>query len=180
MPARLNPPFHADHVGSLLRPAELHAARALHKAGEIDDDALRIVEDRCIADVVALQQKVGLQAITDGEFRRTFWHFDFLSGFDGFELGPPLGHGTFEDIDEQPPSARITARLARSRPIMIDHFTYLAGLTDRTAKFTLPGPSMAHFRAGRAGISADIYPELDAFWDDLTAAYRVEARRPRR
>lgn len=174
MTTRTVPPFRADHVGSLLRPPALHDARARRKAGEIDDAALKAVEDEAIRDVVALQEKVGLQSITDGEFRRTWWHFDFLSGFDGFELGPPLAQGTFTAIDEQPPSARVTARLARTRPIMVDHFVYLAGLTDRTAKFTLPGPSMVHFRAGRAGIDAAVYPGLDAFWDDLTAAYRAE------
>ena len=174
MPARINPPFHADHVGSLLRPARLHDARAMAAAGEISADELRAVEDDAIRDVVALQENAGLQVVTDGEFRRTYWHFDFLSGFDGFELGKPLDMGTFEGISEQPPSAMITAKLQRSKPIMVDHFTYLKGLTDRTAKFSAPGPSMAHFRAGRAGISAEIYPDLDEFWDDLTAAYRAE------
>lgn len=169
------PPFPADHVGSLLRPAELRDARSRHAAGEISTDSLRTVENRCIADAVRMQEEVGLQSITDGEFRRTWWHFDFLSGFDGFELGPPLDSGTFKSSDiEQPPTARITGRLARTRPIMIDHFTYLDGLTERTAKFTVPGPSMAHFRAGRAGIDASVYPDLEPFWDDLTAAYRAE------
>lgn len=175
MPARINPPFHADHVGSLLRPAELHEARARKAAGEISADELRAVEDRCIERVVKLQEDIGLQAITDGEFRRTYWHFDFLSGFDGFELGRPLDSGTFKSSEiEQPPSALITGRLKRSRPIMLDHFTYLKGLTGRTAKFTVPGPSMAHFRAGRAGISHEVYPDLEPFWEDLTAAYRAE------
>jgi 5-methyltetrahydropteroyltriglutamate--homocysteine methyltransferase len=175
MSARINPPFHADHVGSLLRPAALRQARAQRAANALSADDLRAVEDRCIRDAVKLQEDVGLQAITDGEFRRTWWHFDFLSGLDGFELGQPLDRGTFKSNNiEQPPSARITGRLARSKPIMVDHYTYLHGLTDRTAKFTVPGPSMAHFRAGRAGISADVYPDLEPFWDDLTAAYRAE------
>jgi 5-methyltetrahydropteroyltriglutamate--homocysteine methyltransferase len=174
MPARLNPPFHADHVGSLLRPPRLHEARAKAAAGEISDEELRAVEDECIRDVVALQENAGLQVITDGEFRRTYWHFDFLSGFDGFELGKPLDMGTFEGGSEQPPSAMITGKLQRSQPIMVDHFTYVNGLTDRTVKFSAPGPSMAHFRAGRAGISAEVYPDLEPFWEDLTAAYRAE------
>ena len=107
--------------------------------------------------------------------RRTWWHFDFLSGFDGFELGRPLDRGTFKSSEiEQPPSARITGRLKRSKPIMVEHFSYLNGLTERTAKFTVPGPSMAHFRAGRAGISKEVYPDLEPFWADLTAAYRAE------
>jgi 5-methyltetrahydropteroyltriglutamate--homocysteine methyltransferase len=152
MPARINPPFHADHVGSLLRPSRLLEARAKAAAGEISADELRAVEDECIRDVVALQENAGLQVITDGEFRRTYWHFDFFSGFDGFELGEPLDMGTFKG----------------------DHFTYVAGLTDRTAKISVPGPSMMHFRAGRAGINAEVYPDLEPFWEDLTAAYRAE------
>ena len=174
MAAKLNPPFRADHVGSLLRPAALHEARGQAARGEIDADALRAVEDRAIREVVALQEDIGLQSISDGEFRRTWWHFDFLSGFDGFELGEPLDKGTFQGSDEQPPRAMVTGKLARSRPVMVDHFTYLNGLTERTAKFTVPGPSMAHFRAGREGISETVYPDLGAFWDDLTAAYRAE------
>lgn len=160
MTARANPPFRADHVGSLLRPPRLRDARAKAAAGEISSDQLRAVEDDAIRDVVALQENAGLQVVTDGEFRRTYWHFDFLSGFDGFELGKPLDMGTFEGVSEQPPSAMITAELRRSKPVMVDHYTYLAGLTERTAKISVPGPSMAHFRAGRAGISAKVYPDL--------------------
>jgi 5-methyltetrahydropteroyltriglutamate--homocysteine methyltransferase len=174
MAARLKPPFRADHVGSLLRPANLHEARAKAAQGGIDAAALRAVEDAAIRDVVALQEGIGLQGISDGEFRRTWWHFDFLSGFDGFELGAPLDKGTFQGSDEQPPRAMITAKLVRSRPVMVDHFTYLNSLTGRTAKFTVPGPSMAHFRSGREGISEAVYPDLEEFWADLTAAYRAE------
>ncbi len=171
---RTEPPFRADHVGSLLRPDPLKAARAKAAKGIISRDALREEENRYIRNVVALQEEIGLQGITDGEYRRTWWHFDFLSGFDGFELGKPLDKGTFKGSDEQPPRAMITDRLARNNPVMIDHFTYLNELTDRTAKFTVPGPSMAHFRAGREGISYNAYPDLAEFWVDLTAAYRAE------
>ncbi len=174
MTARTKPPFRADHVGSLLRPDVLHEARARAAKGEITADDLRSVEDECIRDVIALQQDIGLQGISDGEFRRTWWHFDFLSGFDGFELGAPLDKGTFQGSDEQPPRAMITGKLARGKPVMVDHFTYLNGLTEGTAKFTVPGPSMAHFRAGREGISEAVYPDLAEFWADLTAAYRAE------
>ena len=174
MTARTNPPFRADHVGSLLRPPRLHDARAKAASGQLSGDELRAVEDDCIRDVVALQEAAGLQVVTDGEFRRTWWHYDFLSGFDGFELGRPLDSGTFAGAAEQPPTARVTGKLLRSKPIMVDHFTYLAGLTGRTAKISVPGPSMVHFRAGRAGISAEAYPELEPFWHDLTAAYRAE------
>ena len=171
---RSEPPFRADHVGSLLRPSSLKAARAKASKGIISRDALREEEDRCIRDVVALQEEIGLQGITDGEYRRTWWHFDFLSGFDGFELGKPLEKDTFKGSDEQPPRATITEKLVRNNQVMIDHFTYLNGLTDRTVKFTIPGPSMAHFRAGRKGISSEVYPDLTEFWEDLAAAYRAE------
>ena len=171
---RTEPPFRADHVGSLLRPDPLKAVRAKAAKGIISRDALREEENRYIRDVVALQEEIGLQGITDGEYRRTWWHFDFLSGFDGFELGKPLDKGTFKGSDEQPPRAMITDKLVRNNPVMIDHFTYLNELTDRTAKFTVPGPSMAHFRAGREGISFSVYPDLAEFWDDLAAAYRAE------
>ena len=173
---RTEPPFRADHVGSLLRPDPLKAARAKAAKGIISRDALREEENRYIRNVVALQEEIGLQGITDGEYRRTWWHFDFLSGFDGFELGKPLEKGTFKGSDEQPPRAMITDKLARNNPVMIDHFTYLNELTDRTAKFTVPGPSMAHFRAGREGISYNAYPDLAEFWVDLTAAYRAELK----
>ena len=171
---RTEPPFRADHVGSLLRPDPLKAVRAKAAKGIISRDALREEENRYIRDVVALQEEIGLQGVTDGEYRRTWWHFDFLSGFDGFELGKPLDKGTFKGSDEQPPRAMITDKLVRNNPVMIDHFTYLNELTDRTAKFTVPGPSMAHFRAGREGISFNVYPDLAEFWDDLAAAYRAE------
>ena len=174
MSLRTKPPFRADHVGSLLRPDPLKAVRAKAAKGIISRDALREEENRYIRDVVALQEEIGLQGITDGEYRRTWWHFDFLSGFDGFELGKPLDKGTFKGSDEQPPRAMITDKLVRNNPVMIDHFTYLNELTDRTAKFTVPGPSMAHFRAGREGISLNVYPDLVEFWDDLAAAYRAE------
>lgn len=174
MAAKYDPPFRAEHVGSLLRPEALLEARRRAAAREISGDALRQVEDACIGDVVALQEELGLQVVTDGEFRRTWWHFDFLEGFDGFELGPPLDAETFRGSGEQPPRAMINGRLRRSRPVMVDHFTYLQGLTGGTPKFTLPGPSMAHFRAGRDGISQHVYPDLDEFWADLGAAYRAE------
>src|SRR5713226_3307581 len=101
----MKPPFRADHVGSLLRPQALHAARARHKKGEIDQAALRAVEDKCIKEAVKLQEEVGLQAVTDGEFRRDWWHIDFIHGFDEVELaaGDAYGDAKFKNTDEQPP-----------------------------------------------------------------------------
>jgi 5-methyltetrahydropteroyltriglutamate--homocysteine methyltransferase len=170
-------PFRADHVGSLLRPAALAAQRARSKAGEIDAPTLAAAEDEAIADVVRRQRDVGLASITDGELRRDWWHLDFLGQLDGVTLaaneGPKFkiaGQG------EQPPIATVTGRVACSRPIMASHFAYLKSLTDAmpgtTAKMTIPSPSMLHLRGGRAAISHAAYPELDAFWDDVAAAYR--------
>src|SRR4051812_45807493 len=122
------PPFHADHVGSLLRPPELHAARARFKTGQIDRDALRAVEDNCIRNVVALQESIGLQAVTDGEFRRDWWHIDFLHGFDGIELshtGDIYGDAKFKNIDEQPPTMIVAGKIRRTKPSMLDHFKFL-------------------------------------------------------
>jgi 5-methyltetrahydropteroyltriglutamate--homocysteine methyltransferase len=178
MAGRTTPPFRADHVGSLLRPAELHQARARAKRGEIDRAALRAVEERCIKDVVALQESVGLKSITDGEFRRDWWHIDFLHGFDGVELsyGDVYGEARFKNTDEQPPMMLIGARIRRTRPSMLDHFKYLSSLVKQgTPKFTMPSPAMLHARAERASL-LKIYPDVQEFWADLTQAYREEIR----
>src|SRR6266571_6373931 len=123
------PPFHADHVGSLLRPAELHTARAKAKNGEIGRAALRTVEDRCIREAVALQESIGLRAVTDGEFRRDWWHIDFLHGFDGVELtrdgAAYYKDANFKNVDEQPPTLVIAGKIRRTKPIMLDHFKFL-------------------------------------------------------
>jgi 5-methyltetrahydropteroyltriglutamate--homocysteine methyltransferase len=170
----MKPPFRADHVGSLLRPPALVEARARRKAGEIDADTLRAAEDEAVREVVRRQEAIGLQAVTDGELRRDWWHLDFLAQLDGVTMtaneGPKFqiaGQG------EQPPIATVTGRVGCSRPIMADHFAFLSSVTTRTAKMTIPSPSMLHLRGGRAAISREVYPDLDAFWDDVAAAYRV-------
>jgi 5-methyltetrahydropteroyltriglutamate--homocysteine methyltransferase len=168
------PPFRADHVGSLLRPAWLSAERARWKAGEIDADTLRAAEDRAVREAVQRQQDIGLQAITDGEFRRDWWHLDFLAQLDGVTLkdnpGPKF---RIEGQSEQPPIASVTGRIGCSRPIMADHFAFLASAVGRgTPKMTIPSPSMLHLRGGRASVSREAYPDMDAFWDDVAAAYR--------
>ena len=169
------PPFRADHVGSLLRPAELREARAKAAKGEIDRAALRAVEDKCIREVVALQESTGLQAITDGEFRRDWWHIDFIHGFDGVELstGNAYGDAKFKDTDEQPPFMLIKSKIRRTKPSMLDHFKFLKSVTKRTPKFTMPSPAMLHARGDRASMK-QTYPDLDEFWADLTRAYREE------
>jgi 5-methyltetrahydropteroyltriglutamate--homocysteine methyltransferase len=171
------PPFRADHVGSLLRPAALAEARAAFKNGTLDAAALAAAEDGAIRDAVRRQEAIGLQSITDGEFRRDWWHLDFLSQLDGVTLkqnpGPKF---KIAGQEEQPPIATVTGRVACSRPIMADHFAFLKSVTSRTPKMTIPSPSMLHLRGGRAAISREAYPDLDAFWADVAAAYRTAIR----
>ncbi|PYM78491.1 MAG: 5-methyltetrahydropteroyltriglutamate--homocysteine S-methyltransferase [Candidatus Rokuibacteriota bacterium] len=167
------PPFRADHVGSLLRPPELREARARAARGEIDRSALRAVEDTSIRAAVSLQESVGLSSITDGEFRRDWWHIDFLRGFDGVETSTQSFGVKFEGADEQPPLMKVTGKIRRTRPSMLDHFTFLKSATTRTAKFCLPSPVMLHARGDRPSLRAT-YPDLGEFWADLTAAYREE------
>jgi 5-methyltetrahydropteroyltriglutamate--homocysteine methyltransferase len=169
------PPFRADHVGSLLRPQALHEARAAHRRGEITAMDLRKVQDVHIRDVVKLQEEVGIPAVTDGEFRRDFWHIDFLHGFDGVDLTVNKAH-TFHASDEQPPMLKLTGKLRRTRPSMLDHFLYLKAVATPgkgTLKFTMPSPAMLHARADRSSIKA-VYKDMDEFWDDLTRCYREE------
>ena len=171
-PAQAQAPFRADHVGSLLRPAALAALRAAFKRGEADAATLRAAEDAAIREAVARQQAVGLRSLTDGEFRRDWWHLDFLAQLDGVTLQDNEGPKFRIAGQEQPPIATVTGRVACSRPIMAEHFAFLKGVTTRTPKMTIPSPSMLHLRGGRAAISRDVYPDLDAFWDDVAAAYR--------
>lgn len=170
-------PFRADQVGSLLRPAWLAEQRARWRAGEIDAASLREAEDRAISEAVRRQEAIGLQSITDGEFRRDWWHLDFLSQLDGVTLktnpGPKFG---VDASSEQPPIATVTGRIGCSRPIMVDAFSFLRAQTSRTAKMTIPSPSMLHLRGGRAAISKDAYPDLDEFWSDVAQAYRTAIR----
>jgi len=167
-------PFRADQVGSLLRPAALAAVRARFKRGEVDAAALQAAEDEAITEAVRRQEAIGLQSITDGEFRRDWWHLDFLAQLEGVTLqdnpGPKFQTG--EHGGEQPPIATVTGRIACSRPIMAGHFAYLKSQTTRTPKMTIPSPSMLHLRGGRAAISRETYPDLAAFWADVAAAYR--------
>ena len=168
-------PFRADQVGSLLRPEALAAERARFKRGEIDAAQLRAAEDRAITEAVRHQESVGLQSITDGEFRRDWWHLDFLAQLDGVTLkenpGPKFQTG--EHGGEQPPIATVTGKVGCSKPIMADDFAYLKTQTARTPKMTIPSPSMLHLRGGRAAVSRQAYPEMEAFWSDVAAAYRA-------
>jgi 5-methyltetrahydropteroyltriglutamate--homocysteine methyltransferase len=176
MAARNQPPFRADHVGSLLRPHELHDLREKVRAGKASATQLKEMEDRQIRDVVKLQEDLGLRSITDGEFRRDWWHIDFLHGFDGVELGQSdiYGDAKFKGTHEQPPTMMVTGKLGRSKPSMLDHFTFLKSVVKKGApKFTMPSPAMLHARADRASLRKT-YPDIDAFWADLTRCYRQE------
>jgi 5-methyltetrahydropteroyltriglutamate--homocysteine methyltransferase len=167
----MKPPYRADQVGSLLRPAELAEARKRWKRGELAAEKLRDIEDRAVREAVAKQESIGLQAVTDGEFRRDWWHLDFLAQLDGVKTianpGPKFG-GT----EEQPPIATVTGKVGCSRPIMVEHFAFLKSVAKATPKFTIPSPSMLHLRGGRNAIAKAVYPDLEEFWSDVAAAYR--------
>jgi 5-methyltetrahydropteroyltriglutamate--homocysteine methyltransferase len=184
MSQRTRPPFRADHVGSLLRPAALLDAREAHRAGRVDDAELRAAEDAAIRDVVAMQKEVGLQSATDGELRRASWHMDFIYQLDGVTKAPGdlkvQFHNAEGDIEFTPAAMRIDGRLGVSETIFGDDFAFLrdtVGDSGVTPKLTIPSPSMVHYRGGRASIDDALYPEMDAFWADLTAAYAEEVRR---
>lgn len=167
----IRPPYRADQVGSLLRPPELREAREQRRNGTLDAAGLRAVEDACILRAVRKQESIGLQAVTDGEYRRDFWHLDFLLGFDGIEARKPTGM-TFSASDV-PPIATVTGKVRCHRPIMADHFAYLKSVARAVPKMTIPAPGAAHFRGGRNAISRTAYPDLEAFWHDLAASYRA-------
>jgi 5-methyltetrahydropteroyltriglutamate--homocysteine methyltransferase len=175
MTQRTTPPFRADHVGSLLRPAELHEARAKAKRGELGAEQLRALQDKHIREAVAKQESVGMQLVTDGEFRRDWWHIDFIHGFDGVELaaGDAYGDAKFKNTEEQPPFMTVKSKIRRRKPSMLDHFKFLKSVAKRTPKFTMPSPAMLHARGDRASLKKT-YPDLDEFWADLTQAYREE------
>jgi len=176
--ASSKPPFHADHVGSLLRPRELGAARARAEAGELTAAELRAAEDEAIRDVVALQEGVGLQAVTDGEFRRKAWHTDFLTGFDGIEMtgaNYAISFRNDQGAEEKIGTMlTVTDRIKRSAPIMVDHFKFLKSVTNVTAKFSVPSPTYLHMRAGRSVVDGGPYDDMEEFWSDLINAYRAE------
>lgn len=170
--ARTRAPFRADHVGSLLRPVELREARARKARGEITPRALRDIEDRCIREAVRKQESIGLRAATDGEYRRAFWHFDFMAGLDGVELVEPQHKVEFKGGVLLPYSLKVNSRVAWGHPVMVDDFRYTAScVTSAVPKMTIPSPSVLHFRGGRNAIDKSIYPDLDGFFADLGQAY---------
>jgi 5-methyltetrahydropteroyltriglutamate--homocysteine methyltransferase len=173
---RTSPPFRADHVGSLLRPGALKEARAKHQKGEITADALKAIEDREIAAVIRKQEEVGLQCATDGEFRRSWWHFDFFKGLDGVTAFTSEHGIKFAGVETKAEAIKVTGRVGFSGHPMIDHFRFLESHARVTPKMTIPAPSTFHFRQGRALISREVYPGLDGYFDDVAAAYRKAIR----
>jgi len=179
---RTTPPFRADHVGSLLRPASVLAARDEFAAGRITAQQLRAVEDAAIADVVAMQRGVGLQSATDGEFRRASWHMDFIYQIGGVSKAPGnlavRFHNTAGDIEFTPAALHVGSKIHMARTIFEEDFTYLKSLVGgATAKLTIPSPNMVHYRGGPAAIDPEIYPDIGEFWADLSAAYADEVAR---
>ena len=178
MSQRTKPPFRADHVGSFLRPQYLIEAREKKAKGEITAADLRKVEDKAIAEIVKFQEDVGLQAITDGEFRRTYFHIDFLEQLGGVKTDIPVLVKKPDGTEElAPPVMRVVGKVHHAKDIQLADFQYLKSCTSRTAKVTIPSPTMLHFRGGRAGISKEHYPELEPnFYEDVATAYGDELK----
>ncbi len=179
MTLRERPPFRGDHVGSLLRPARLHRARADHAAGRMSDKGLRTVEDGAIRDAVRMQEEIGLSAATDGEFRRAFWHMDFIYSLGGISRAKDPMHVQFRnaegEIDFAPAALRVDGPLRLEQPIFAEAFRFLQStVATAVPKLTIPSPSMVHYRGGRASIDPAVYPDEEQFWSDLSGAYAAE------
>ena len=173
---RAKPPFRADHVGSLLRPAALKEAREKRARGEITAAELGAIEDREIERIIGKQEDVGLQAVTDGEFRRSWWHLDFLWGLDGVERHVMDTGIAFAGVTTRNEGVRVTGKLGFSGHPMLEHFKFVAAHTGRLAKITIPAPSAIYGRPVATPIDKTAYPELDGFFDDLGKAYRKAVR----
>jgi 5-methyltetrahydropteroyltriglutamate--homocysteine methyltransferase len=176
------PPFRADHVGSLLRPPALLKARAQRAEGSISAEELRSIEDDAIRDVVRMQAEVGLRSATDGEFRRTSWHMDFIYRLGGVSQGDGRltvrMHNPDGDVEFTAPALQIDAPITLREPIFAADLEYLRSVAGPgvTPKLTIPSPSMVHYRGGRAAIDPAVYPDEERFWADLSAAYAAQVR----
>jgi 5-methyltetrahydropteroyltriglutamate--homocysteine methyltransferase len=173
---RTKPPFRADHVGSLLRPAALKKAREQRAKGDIGATELKTIEDREIERVIKKQEDVGLQAITDGEFRRSWWHLDFLWGLDGIDKHVMDTGIAFAGVNTRNEGLKVTGKIGFSGHPMLEHFKFVAAHTKRTPKITIPSPSAAYGRPLPTPIDRQVYPQLDAFFDDLGQAYKKAVR----
>jgi len=173
MSQRTTPPFRADQVGSILRTKAIHDARAKHEKGEITDAQLKAVEDAEIIKVIKKQEEVGLEAITDGEYRRSFWHYDFYGMLDGVDV-VKADHGIqFQGMQTQMKVLKITGKIdfAANHP-MLEHFKFLKAHTTKTPKMCIPSPTVMHFRLEPGSVAATAYPNRDAIFDDLAIAYQ--------
>jgi 5-methyltetrahydropteroyltriglutamate--homocysteine methyltransferase len=168
---RTKAPFRADHVGSFLRTAPIKDARAKREKGEITADQLKATEDAEIRKIIAKQEECGLKLATDGEFRRSWWHFDFLCGLDGVEMKQIESGIQFAGVQTKAERPDIVGKIDFSGQPMIEHFKFLAANTRVTPKMTIPSPTLLHFRFGRQSISKTLYPDLDIFFDDLGETY---------
>lgn len=166
------PPFRAEHVGSLLRPAYLKDARAKHEAGQIGDSELAKIEDQAIREVIQKQEAVGIEDITDGEFRRSFWHLDFMNGLDGVETYEAEQGIQFQGGQTKAKGLKVTGKIRGDGHYMLDHWKFVHDNTSKVAKALLPSPSVLHFRGGRKAVDASVYPDMDGFFADLGAAYK--------
>src|SRR5258707_2492761 len=176
MTARTKPPFRADHVGSILRSAPLKEAREKCEKGQITAGDLDAVEDEEIPKIIAKQEELGLKLATDGEYRRSWWHFDFYGMLDGVEIYE-LDHGIqFQGVQTKPRSIRVNGKIGFSNHPMLEHFRFLKAHTKVVPKMTIPSPSVLHFRLEPGAVSKDFYPHRDAIFDDLGAAYQKAVR----
>jgi methionine synthase II (cobalamin-independent) len=174
---RTNPPFRADHVGSLLRPPALKEARAKCERGEIGTEELKAVEDREIKAAIRKQEAVGLKSVTDGEYRRAFWNYDFIGALDGVEAYLGERKISFQGPQPKPMMLRVIGKLGSfSGHPMIDHFRFVKAHAKAMPKMTIPSPSSLHFRYGRSAVPEAIYPSMDDFYRDLGTTYRKAVR----
>ncbi len=169
---RTKAPFRADHVGSFLRPAALKEARAKREQGAITAAELKAVEDREVEKIIKKQEEIGLKLATDGEFRRSWWHFDFLGMLDGVELYESDQGIQFRGVQTKAQSLRIVGKVGFSNHPMLEHFKFLKAHTSVLPKMTIPATPVLHFRLAKDGIKKDVYPDLDGFFHDLGQAYK--------
>lgn len=174
--SKVNPPFRADQVGSLMRPKPLLAARQHFVDGDIEAEELREIEDEHITRVIKQQESVGMQGITDGEFRRAFFHLDFLEQLEGISVTGAIeaSSDAQETVGFTPPKLSVTGKLRHVQDIQVADFHYLQSRTTQLPKVTIPSPTMVHFRGGRAAIDIEAYPDIDEFFEDLAQCYRDE------
>lgn len=175
-PAHIDPPFRADHVGSLLRPPQIFEARDKVARGELEKEGLRLIEDEAIAAMIPKLEATGIQSITDGEYRRAYFHLDFLQELDGVTVTGMIASSSHSEdrVGFAPPRVTVTGKLGHSHDIQVDDFRFVESHTAGHPKVCVPSPTMAHFRGGRAGIDIESYPDLDIFFEDLAQAYRDE------